>query len=51
MTEYIVIDKSNKKTIQPTNISPLIFVGGPQEIGLKNVFEDSFGFGKYQYLG
>ena len=36
-----------KKTIQPTNITLLIFGGGPQEISLKNAFEESFGFEKH----
>ena len=40
-------NKSDKKTIQPNYIPHLIFGGGPQEIGLKNAFEDSFGFEKY----
>ena len=33
LTEYIVSDKSDKKTIQPTYIPLLIFGCGPQEIG------------------
>ena len=51
LTEYIVSDKSDKKTIQPTDIPLLIFGGGPQEIGLKNAFEDSFGFEKKSRSG
>ena len=47
LTEYIVSDKSDKKTIQPSDIPLLIFVGGPQEISLKKSFEYSFGFEKY----
>ena len=46
LTEYTVSDNSDNKTIHPTDITLLIFVGGPQEIGLKNAFEDSFGFEK-----
>ena len=46
MTEYIVIDKSNKKTIQQYDITLLIFGGGLQEIDLKNESEYSFGYEK-----
>ena len=51
-TEYRASDKSdNKKTIQPTDITLLIFGGGPKQIGPKNASEDSFGFEKNQDLG
>ena len=44
LIEYRVSDKSDKKTIHQTDIPLLIFGGGPQEIGVKNAFEYSFGF-------
>ena len=37
-------DKSDEKTIQPTDIPLLLFGGDPQKIVLNNLFEDSFGF-------
>ena len=46
MNEYRVSDKSDKKNIQQYDILLLIFGGGPQEIYLKNSFEDSFWFEK-----
>ena len=42
MNEYRVSDKSDKKNIQKYDILLLIFGGGPQEIYLKNSFEDKF---------
>ena len=42
ITENRWSSNSDKKTIQQNNIPLLIFGGGPQEIGLKNAFENSF---------
>ena len=39
LTKYRVSNKSEKKTIQPTTIPLLFFVGGPQDIVLKNAFD------------
>ena len=50
LTQYRVRNKSDKNTIQKNDITLLIFGGISQKNGLKNVFEDSFEFEKYQDL-
>ena len=46
LTDYIASKKSNKATIQPTDIPMLIFGGGPEDLCLDDAFEAAFGYDK-----